>query len=158
MASLLLISCYSVFCWDCHGMFFYHQPSIIILINLVFTDIGILAHPLPLLIVTVLLGEHIVGNSDRVRCQTCSFGYSTLTPLCHSLFTVAIMSVARFLYIYKPLKYDTKVTKIWMLVPILIAWVVSLVIGLTFQASPGDVNFQPVFLSIVLNKMNYFLR
>ena len=30
----------------------YHQPSIILLINLVLTDIGILVHPLPLLIVT----------------------------------------------------------------------------------------------------------
>ena len=93
-----------------------------------------------------------MGNSDRVRCQTCSFGYSTLTLLYNSLFTVAIMSVDRFLYIYTPLKHDTKVTKIWILVPILIAWVVSLIIGLTSQAGPGDVNFKPVFLSCIKHK------
>ena len=108
----------------------YKQPSILLLINLILTDIAFLVIPLPLLVVTGLAGEYIVGNTDWIRCQTCPIAFETLTLMYNSLFIIAMMSVDRFLYIYKPLQYERLVTKVWILVPMLIAWIVSICIGI----------------------------
>ena len=53
------------------------------------------------------------------------------------------MSVDRFLYIYKPLQYERLVTKEWILVPMLIAWIVSICIGIASRlVGFRNINFQ----------------
>ena len=89
-----------------------------------------------------------MGNTDWIRCQTCPIAFLTLTLMYNSLFIIAMMSVDRFLYIYKPLQYERLVTKVWILVPMLIAWIVSICIGIAFRlVGFRNIKFQPVFLS-----------
>ncbi len=134
----------------------YQQPSVNLLLNLIVTDIAFLVLVVPLLIVTGFAGEFILGNSDKTRCWTCRFSFVTLTLLYNSLFTIGLMSLDRFFYIYKPLQYDRIVSKKWMIVPILLAWIFSLTIGATFLFIPGIENnkFQAVVLSCV-SDINY---
>ena len=131
----------------------YKQPSILLLLNLILTDIAFLVIPVPLLVVTGLAGEYIVGNTDWIRCQTCPIAFETLTLMYNSLFIIAMMSVDRFLYIYKPLQYERLVTKVWILVPMLIAWIVSICIGIASRlVGFRNINFQPVLLSCSVDK------
>ena len=126
----------------------FKQPSILLLLNLILTDIAFLVIPVPLLVVTGLAGEYIVGNTDWIRCQTCPIAFLTLILMYNSLFIIAMMSVDRFLYIYKPLQYERLVTKVWILVPMLIAWIVSICIGIASRlVGFRNINFQPIFLA-----------
>ena len=97
----------------------YKQSFILLLLNLILTDIAFLVIPVPLLVVTGLAGEYILGNTDSwIRCQTCPITFQSLTSMYNLLFIIAMMSVDRFLYIYKPLQYERLVTKVWILVPL----------------------------------------
>ena len=135
----------------------YRQPSILLLLNLIVTDIAFLVIPVPSLMVTGFAGEYIMGNTDWLRCQTCPVAFETLTLMYNSLFTIVMMSVDRFLYIYKPLQYDRIVSKVWILVPILISWMVSISIGISSRlVGSRKIDFQPVFLACTVENGIYF--
>ncbi len=130
----------------------YQQPSIIFLLNLVVTDIAFLVLLLPFLIVTGFAGEFVFGSSDLTRCQICPVGFLSLSLLYNSLFTIGMMSLDRFFYIYKPMQYDRIISKRWIILPILVAWIFSIAIGVTSRLLEyRDASFLPVFLACVTN-------
>ena len=107
----------------------YTRPTIILLLSLVVIDLLLLVFHLPLAIVVGFQGEYSFGNSDRTRCMVCNFtGYMSQFFGPSSVFTVSLMSIDRFLFIYKPLHYDRYVTK-WRTVSALcVAWLIAAVI------------------------------
>jgi len=130
----------------------YDQPSIILLLNLTTADIIFLLFPSPSLVVVGYAGEFILGSSDFIRCQMCPIAFLTLVLLFNSLFTITLMSVDRFLYIYKPLQYDRIVS-----IPIVLSWIVSIGIGIFPWLLPSqETTFQAIFLSCVLNAPMYY--
>ena len=101
----------------------YKQPTIVLLLNLAINDLLILVMVIPSSIITGAAGEYIIGDSDAARCRTCKIGFLNTLFYFMSFLTVVIMSLDRFLYIYKPLQYDRIITLQRILVTLLVTWI-----------------------------------
>ena len=124
----------------------YHTPNIMLLLNMSFNDILFLMIILPVLTVTGIAGEYILGSTDMERCQTCLVtGFIPMLLLADSLFVSALMSINTFLFIYKPLRYDMIVTTRTILVAITVAAILSIALALSPLASPNTYIFFPAF-------------
>ena len=133
----------------------YHQPAIMLLLNLVLTDILMLTTNLPLITVTGIAGEYLFGSTDKVRCQFCSAGFfSAVILIIDSIFVVALMALDRFLFIYKPLEYERKATPRRTLVAIGVIAMLSFAIGLFSYVIPEAINFKPSTLCCTPNNLN----
>ena len=133
----------------------YHQPAIMLLLNLVMTDILMLSIDLPIITVTGIAGEYLFGNTDMRRCRFCSAGFIPVTLMMNSLFVVALLSLDRFLFIYKPLEYERKATPRRTLAAIAVIAMLSFAIGLSSNAIPEAMYFRPLSLSCTLNHPKY---
>ena len=133
----------------------YHQPAILLLLNLVVTDILMLLIRLPIIAVTGIAGEYLFGSTDMMRCWFCSTGFISVTLMMNSLFVVALMSLDRFLFIYKPLEYERKVTPRRTLAAITVIAILSIAIGLFSYAIPEAMYFRRSSLSCTLNHRKY---
>ena len=126
----------------------YYQPTIFFLLNLVIIDILQLLLVLPTITVTGVAGEYIIGSSDLVRCQTCFFvGIFPLSLLLDSIFLIALMSIDRFLFIYKPLQYERKATTKMIVLAIVATAMLSIALGLFPLATPQAFIFVQYFLT-----------
>ena len=129
----------------------YTQPTIILLLSLVITDLLLLVFHLPLVMVTGFSGEYVFGSSDSVRCSVCSnTGFVTVLCSLNSIFTIGLMSIDRFLFIYKPLHYDRYITKWRTLVAIAVAWLVAVVMGVLPLANFSTITYSAQVLSCVI--------
>ena len=133
----------------------YHQPAILLLLNLVVTDILMLLFRLPIIAVTGIAGEYLFGSTDMMRCWFCTTGFISVTLIMNSLFVVALMSLDRFLFIYKPLEYERKATPRRILAAIAVIAMLSITIGLSSYAVPEAMLFRRSSLSCTLNHPKY---
>ncbi len=101
----------------------YHQPTIVLLLNLVLNDLIVLCFGLPARMVTGFAGEFVFGSTDAVRCLTCHVGLISMIFAIMSLYIISIMAFDRFLYIYKPLHYEKVVTSFRMMVVLFNVWI-----------------------------------
>ena len=120
----------------------YKEPTIVLLLNLVILDILMLVVVIPLNIVIGAAGEYILGDSDAARCGSCQYGFlTTFFPLM-SIYTVAMMALDRFIYLYKPLRYEKWITIPRILIVLLVTWVVIIIIAaLPLMVDFGDIVF-----------------
>lgn len=119
----------------------YHQPAVVLLLNLVATDLLVCVLVMPISIVSGIAGEFIFGDSDGTRCKACQTGIiSTLLSLM-SLHTVTLMSVDRFIYLLKPLKYSSIVTPKRTAVVVVATWVLCTGIATMPLFGFGEVDF-----------------
>ena len=120
----------------------YHHPTIMLLLNLVGTDILLLLIHFPNVIVTGIVGEYIFGSTDVMRCQTCKFAlFIPVALTMNSLFVIALISFDRFLFIYKPLHYEQKANKLRTLVSIASTTMVSTALGVIPIITPGTITY-----------------
>ena len=119
----------------------YTQPTIILLLNLVIIDLVLLLGDMPLLVITGFYGEYVFGGSDRIRCMSCETGVIPLIFGLNSIFTIALMSLDRFLFIYKPLHYERYVTKWKTVVAIAAAWLIATAVCILPLIGFGDIIF-----------------
>ena len=78
--------------------------------NLVLTDILMLLICLPIITVTGIAGEYLVGNTNMMCCQFCSAEFIGVALMMNSLFAVALISLDCLLFTYKPLENERKAT------------------------------------------------
>ena len=129
----------------------WRQPNIILLVNQIVADLFILLFPTPLLITTGFAGEFILGSSDEERCDSCFVGLYLIIPLMNSVFTVAMMSLDRFFYIYTPLKYELPSTKYISGAAVVVSVVLSIASGFLIRFTPGTSQFfKPFMFCIVM--------
>ena len=107
----------------------YTQPTIILLLSLVITDLVLIVSHLSLVMVTGFYGEYIFGGSDSIRCSVCKTGFITVVFTFNSIFTISLMSIDRFLFIYKPLHYERYITKWRTVVAIAVAGLIAAVLS-----------------------------
>ena len=125
----------------------YYQPTILFLLNLAIIDILQLLLVLPTITVTGVAGEYIIGSSDLVRCQICSVvGIFPQLLLLDSIFLIALMSIDRFLFIYKPLQYERKATTKIVVLAMIAAAMLSIILGVFPVATPQAFQFVQYFL------------
>ena len=128
----------------------WNQPNIILLVNLIVADLFIVLFPTPLLITTGFAGEFILGSSDEERCHRCFVGFFLIIPLMNSIFTVTMMSLDRFFYIYTPLKYELPFTKYIAGAAVLVSIVVSIASGVLIRFTPGTSQFYKPFMFCIV--------
>ena len=120
----------------------YKEPTIVLLLNLVIIDLLMLVVIIPLNIVIGAAGEYILGDSDAARCGSCRIGFlNTFFPVM-SVYTVAMMALDRFIYLYKPLRYEKWITIPRILIVLLVTWVViTIIAALPLMVDFGDIVF-----------------
>ena len=120
----------------------YHQPTIMLLLNLVVTDILMILIYFPIVTVTWIAGKYIFGSTDMMRCQTCKLAaFVRVALLLDGLFVVALISIDRLLYIYIPIRYEQKANKRRALLSIALTTMLSIAIGLMALVIPGTINY-----------------
>ena len=135
----------------------FKQPAVLLLLNLTVTNFLICMLVLPFNAISALAGEFIFGNSDRVRCQICKTGNLFTAMLLVSVYSVTLLSVDRFLYVKRPMKYDRIVTVKRVVVILVSLWVVFVAFSLLPFLDVGVVFFiTPLSLCAVFSESHEF--
>ena len=112
----------------------YTQPTIILLLNLAFTDIFLLILRTASQVWVGFNGEYNYGDTDSTRCTVCQLGtLITVFPITE-LYTISYMSFDRFMFIYKPLKYERIVTRFRTLLVLCLTWIIIALISAIIPA------------------------
>ena len=139
----------------------YTQPTIILLLNLVITDLILLVCHLPFVISAGFSGGFIIGETDAVRCKFCDVGVLSHIFTLNSVYTITLMSFDRFLFIYKPLRYQQYITPWRIVLAIVLTWILTAVVGLLPAMGYGDIIFyRPLFSCFVafsLSESYYYI-
>ncbi len=136
------------------------QPTHILLLNLILCDIVLLLTIMPQGMVTGFAGEFIFGGSDHTRCQFCHTGVIFTWFSIMSLCTIALMSVDRFLFIYRPLHYEKSFTPLKTIIILIFVWVFCTVIAILPVLGFGEIVFFHIFASCTVDfsaSNNYYL-
>ena len=124
------------------------RPSVMLMLSLAISNFLTCLLAMPFLLVVSLLAK---SNSYRDRFMADDF--MVFNKICQasflyvwfqlvSIFTVAMMSLDRVIYLKKPLTYEGIVTPWRLLVAILVVWIVSIGVSLL---GVGQYRYNPVF-------------
>ena len=84
------------------------EPANVYLFNLAVTDLLQSIFVIFSSFLTEVIGEFVFGSSDIIRCRYCLFlGIVLHTLILQSLHTLAVLSLDRFIFLYRPLKYKS---------------------------------------------------
>ena len=110
----------------------FKQPTVLLFLNLLLTTVVFcIVHLIPFGIVTAIAGEFILGNTDYARCIVCYIDGVLLIILSIEIgSTIILISVDRFVYLYKPLKYSGIITIRKTIIAIGFAWIYSFVFSI----------------------------
>ena len=129
----------------------YKEPTYVLLLNLVIADVLVYICVLPFNIETAFAQEFTIGNSDFIRCGVCQAIIVIILVLVYvSLFTLALMSVDRFIYIKWPLHYRRHVTMIKILVSLLLVWFFCIAFSILPVFGVGEIKFSTIISSCSL--------
>ena len=119
----------------------YSNPTIMSLLNLAITNLlfGLLV--MPFNIITGFSGEYLFGSTDKVRCHVCQTGILLVVLPWVSIYTTTLMSIDRFIYLKRPMKYSTLITPKRMLIVIVIIWILCIIVSLPPLFGFGEVKF-----------------
>lgn len=124
----------------------YRQPTIMLLLNVVIGDLLLILYMLPIQAVSGITGKFggpSTKFSDSNRCRLCKAGFMTFIFMFISLFTISLLSFDRFLFIYKPLKYERLITSTRMLLAVIAMWFVSILVAALPLFGFGEIVFVP---------------
>ena len=119
----------------------YTQPTVMLLLNLTVTNLLFSLLVMPFNIFVGIKGEYVFGNSDQQRCAVCQTGIFVIILPWVSLHTLVLISVDRFIYLKRPMKYYTIVTKWKMLITIALMWLLCIALALPPLFGFGEINF-----------------
>ena len=123
----------------------YSSPTLMLLLNLAITNLLICLLVMPFNIITGFSGEFLFGDTDAVRCRVCQTSVVLVILPWVSMHTIALMSVDRFIYLKKPLKYSTWITPKRMLCVIVTIWILCTVMSIPPLFGFGEIKFTYTF-------------
>ena len=85
---------------------------------------------MPVSIITAVADDYPFGGSDYIRCKVCQHGVLFSIFSISSVHHIALLSLDRFLYVFMPITYNSKVTRWKMLSAVFSVWVISIIIGI----------------------------
>ena len=138
----------------------YEQPTHVLLFSLILSDSIMLLTIVPQGVITGFAGEYIFGSSDHVRCQFCHIGVIFTWFTLMSLFTIGLMSLDRFLFIYMPLRYEKIITSMRTAIVLVFVWVFCTVVAILPLIGFGKIAYFRAFASCTVNYAasdNYYL-
>ena len=106
----------------------FKQPTILLFLNLLVANtLFCIIHLVPFGIVTSVAGEYILGSTDFIRCCACLVDGVILIFLSIGIgWSIVFISVDRFVYLYKPLRYSNIITIKRTVIMIVIAWIYTI--------------------------------
>ena len=140
----------------------YHRPTLLLLLNLAIIDTLWLVLLTPIKVLTASKGEFFLGDSDSVRCSVCSIGFVHIFFAFNYLFTITLMSMDRFLFIYKPFYYERRLhNNCRIMFAVIIMWILALLIALLPFLDFGSFYFNSAYLTcgpdLSLNSVFYVI-
>ena len=108
----------------------YHNPSVLLLLNIVSTDLMLCLLVMPFSIISGFAGEYIFGNSDYARCQVCKFNFIVILLIIEGILTLLLSTIDRLIYLKKPLRYHSLITTKRIIIAIPITWIGGLILSL----------------------------
>ena len=129
----------------------YKEITYILLINLVVSDLLVCLCVLPFNIASAYAQGFNIGNSDHARCQVCHTIVIVIVALVFvSLFTLALMSLDRLIYIKWPLLYKDKITAGKLIIVLCIVWIFCILISIPPVFGLGEIKFANILSSCSL--------
>ena len=133
----------------------YNNPTMMLLLSLATADLLICIIVLPITIITGIADSYIFGDTDYVRCQVCQMGLLFHIFAFASIYTVALISIDRFLYIWRPLRYKKYMTVKIVRSLIVSAWLLSTAVSVTPLFGFGTLYFDRSALTCTLAFKGY---
>jgi hypothetical protein len=127
------------------------RPSVMLLLNLAVNHLLICLLIMP---ITFLFGVGYEGI-HRERQKVCRTGVTFVWLPSVSIYTVALMSVDRVIYLKKPLTYTRIVTPRRMLISIIVIWVFSTLVSLPPLFGLGEVGYDDNLVTCTLMINDY---
>jgi len=129
----------------------YKDPTYILLLNLVLADLLVCLLVLPFNIQSAFAREFSLGSSDQVRCRVChTISITIVTLVFTSLFTLALMSLDRLVYLKWGLWYKKTIT-VKLVIPVLaVVWVFCILVSLPPVFGFGEIKFANLLSSCSL--------
>ena len=127
----------------------YKTPSFMLMFNLMLSDLIYILLVIPVQLSTAITGEFwTVLGTDRAKCAACrGSGALSAVFLLISLLTICFMSFDRYLFIYKPLRYDRILTSVRVFIVLIIMWLVSVIIAILPLVGFGHIIFDSLYLA-----------
>ena len=119
----------------------YQSVAVIPMLNLAVTNLLVCLFILPFVIISGYSTEFIFGSSDYVRCKVCSLGIANVALPFVSIYTIALMSVGRLLYLKKPIQYHSIVTPVKIVAILAAIWTSGIIVSLPPLFGFGSVRF-----------------
>ncbi len=119
----------------------YKSAVVIPMLNLALCNLAVCILVLPFIVISGYSTEFMFGSSDYVRCKVCAIGVANIALPIASLYTQALMSVGRLLYLKMPLHYHAVVTPAKIFVSVVGIWIFSIAVALPPLWGFGSVNF-----------------
>ena len=119
----------------------YTQPTMILMLNLTITNFLLCVLVMPFNIISGLAKEFPFGSSDSMRCQICQTGIIFIILPWVSVHTTSLLSVDRFIFLKRPLKYGVLVTPRRILLVIALVWMLCIAISLPPLFGFGEIQF-----------------
>lgn len=129
----------------------YSEPTFILLLNLSVTNFLLYVTFLPFSIVTGFAGEFIFGSTNSTRCMVCKVGVVLTLLTLMSLHSVVLISVDRFVFIKKPLRYHKLVTVKRTLLAVVVVWLLCLGLSLPPLVGVGNIAYSQALSNCILN-------
>ena len=83
----------------------YQDSTYVLLLHLAIVDFLLCVTVMPFTIISGFAGEFIFGSTDIARCRTCNVGLAVIFFLNLNVYTLALLSVDRLLFIKYAIKY-----------------------------------------------------
>ena len=106
----------------------YKRPSLVLMFNLMLSDLIFILLVIPEQNTTAVTGEFwFILRSDSAKCVACKVGgVLGAVFLLISLLTIRFMSFDRFLFLYKPLRYNQLLTSVRVSIVLIVMWIISI--------------------------------
>ena len=117
------------------------DPINIFVLNITILCILLLLTFIPFLILTGVTGEFATGASDQERCNVCQGTLIGLVYLMNLIYTIFFITLDRFLFFVKPLKYDTIQNARRTLLVLIVTWIISIILGILPLLGFGELTF-----------------
>ena len=127
----------------------YKKPSHVLMFNLMLSDLIYILLVIPVQIATAITREFwSVLRSDSAKCVACKVGgVLGAIFLLISLLTISFMSFDRFLFLYKPLRYNQFLTSVRVSIVLIVMWIISIMVAILPLVNFGYIRFDSLFLT-----------
>ncbi len=126
------------------------EPANLFLFNLALADLLVAVTVMIFSAVAQAGGEFVFGYTDVIRCNMCNLaGFCTMFCIFMSFHLLAALSIDRFILLTYPLRYKSLMSFWRAVIIIVVAWVISFIIGILPFLGFGQHEFNRQFGSCI---------